>query len=250
MSADERPDGPAIAVGSRFTAFIANKNVVDAAELMKQAARDEAGQARPVVLGQGLSARQLADLADLDGIDTVAPDGTLEPADRRLTHLRKDVNTLISAVRPCSAGSFEAALLVSQDNAALDDHITGQHLPAMLLLEACRQMWTAVTESFFLTAPGSSRFVVVRIESEFSRYAFPLPATLRYTLLNREDGPVEQKFAARIDIIQLSTAVAEVRAAYRVVDEMVAAKHESMGARQAIASLLASAAAVPARAVP
>jgi hypothetical protein len=92
---------------------------------------------------------------------------------------------------------------------------------------------------------------VVRIESEFSRYAFPLPATLRYTLLSRESGPVEQKFGARIDVIQLGTAVAEVRAAYRVVDEMVAAKHESMGARQAIASLLASAAAaVPARAVP
>jgi hypothetical protein len=240
VSGGQRPDGPAIAVGARFTTFIANKNVADAAELIEEATRDEGGPPRQVVLGQGLSARQLADLAGLEGIDVVAPDGNTEPADRRLTHLRKDANTLISAVRQCSAESYEAALLAGQDSAALDDHITGQHLPAMLLLEACRQMWTAVTESFLLSGPGSRRFVVARITSEFSRYAFPLPATLRYTLLDRETGPVGEKFTARIDIIQLGSAAAEVTAEYRVVDELVAAKHESMGARQAIATLLTS----------
>jgi hypothetical protein len=56
---------------------------------------------------------------------------------------------MLSLPRRVSESCFEADVLVDDAGEHMSDHVSGQHLPGMVLIEAARQMILAVTEEFF-----------------------------------------------------------------------------------------------------
>ncbi|QUQ66625.1 AfsA-related hotdog domain-containing protein [Kutzneria sp. CA-103260] len=208
-----------VVVGDRFEDFLANPGTIAASRLRA----DELGD-QELVAGQGLSGELLAELAKRWDVPA--------PARRELTHKRAAKNVMIGEPSLVD-GVWTAPLVLDERNEVLEDHITGQHVPAVALIEAARQMWTAVTE---LRYPPSapSRFVIEQLRSRFDTFVFPLPTVVRYHLVAHEQGPVGQRFHATLTISQRGAVAAEFDVHYRVIVSKIGAKQEAMAARQAL----------------
>jgi A-factor biosynthesis hotdog domain len=233
-------DDGVIVVGDRFEEFLGNKGTIPASALLWQLRRADADEAPAVVVGQGLSGDQLARL------QAPVEAGVPTPVAKQLTHKRDGKNVMVGLPRPEADGRYVADLVVDAHNEVLEDHLTGQHIPAIALLESARQLWTVVTEEFLLDEDtGPTRFVVISMGGRFHRYVFPLPTTLHYELVRREKGVVGEDFHVRVAVCQGDVIAAEIEAEYRVVPEKVSAKQERMAARQAVRAVLAEATGDP-----
>ncbi|MDT3398066.1 AfsA-related hotdog domain-containing protein [Streptomyces sp. B1866] len=229
-----------VVVGDRFEEFLANRGTVGATALLERLRAGDLPESLSLSVGQGLTAGELAELRELAErrapAVTLGKSGVPAPAERRLTHKHDARNILVGPVGQIAENRFVADLVLDQRVEVLADHLTGQHIPAITLLEAARQMWTVVTEQFFITGADRTRFVVVSVASRFHSYVFPLAATLQYELLEHTRTPVGTVFRCRIGIHHGTPAAAEVEAEYRVIPDKVSAKQEAIAARQAVAA--------------
>ncbi|MDN3260900.1 AfsA-related hotdog domain-containing protein [Streptomyces sp. CSDS2] len=230
-----------IVVGDRFEEFLTHPGTEPVSEVLGRLRSGALPRTTPLVPGQGLSAGQLRELGELTGADLPLP------SDRGPTHKHHDRNVLIGEVRQDGPDDYAAPLLLDQRVEVLEDHLTGQHIPAVTLLEAARQTWTAVSERFLLPDREPRRFVIGTIRFGFHSFVFPLPATVGLRLRGRQHGPVGISFDFAVTITQGDRTAAECEATVRAVPEAVAVKQESMAARQAIRAAL-TAAPVPAAA--
>jgi len=230
-----------VVVGDRFDDFLANDGTISMSELMERVHADDAPRGLPILVGQGLAEGQLEALERLVQGGRLSVGGPL-PAyvARDLTHKRDPKNVLIGLPEPLADGRFVADLLIDGSTETMEDHLTGQHVPAIVLTEAARQMWTVVTERYLLDHNGMSiRFVINDVQSAFRALVFPLPATVEYELIGREANPVQQVFTCRVTVHQGGAVAAEVQASYRVIPERFSDKQERMAAKQAVAQHLA-----------
>lgn len=223
-----RHDDTLVAVGDRFQEFLANKGTIAVSRLLGLVRAGGADQAGRIVVGQGLSAAQLAELREHVDCAPV-------PADRELTHKRDRRNIMVSVPVQIDERRYAVDLVLDQDNETIRDHLTGQHIPAIALLEAARQTWTAVTERFYPVGRPTTRFVVESVAGDFDRPVLPLPATLEYTLVTHETTHVQQRFHCLVEIRQCGAVAARVDARYRVLWGQLAAKQEAVFARQLLA---------------
>ncbi|MGH3785436.1 MAG: AfsA-related hotdog domain-containing protein [Pseudonocardiaceae bacterium] len=234
------PHDALVVVGDRFKDFLANRGTISASALLGRLRDRSEPRNLSVLIGQGLTAEQLSEAAQLVESD---PDASVTggvPAfvEQGVTHKHNPKNVMIGTPVRVAADRFVADLLIDERTEVLEDHLTGQHIPAITLMEAARQTWTAVTEMFFLQDAPPQRFVISSMQSVFHKYVFPLPATVAYQLLDRQDNAVGQVFACSIGVYQADVLVAQIDAEYRLIPEVFSAKHESMAARQAVASQL------------
>ncbi|MNP31136.1 A-factor biosynthesis hotdog domain protein [compost metagenome] len=100
-----------------------------------------------------------------------------QSAGKRLSRKYRPENVLISIPERTDDGIYTASLLLHAQNELLLDHLTGQHVQGMVLLEACRQMLLAVTERFHLDEyePPKRYFVLNEMNVRYTAFAFPLP---------------------------------------------------------------------------
>ncbi|MEV6838815.1 AfsA-related hotdog domain-containing protein [Streptomyces sp. NPDC051133] len=231
------PHQPAarVVVGDRFEEFLQNPGTAPVSELIDGLRAGELSAATPLVPGQGLTAGERRELGALTGTDLPLP------SDRLPTHKRQEHNVLIGEVRRTGPDAYAAPLLLDQRVEVLSDHLTGQHIPAVTLLEAARQTWTAVTERFLLPDGEPRRFVIAAIRAEFHSFVFPLPATVGLRLRARHAGPVGDTLELTVTVTQDGRQAAEFDATVRIVPQAVAVKQESMAARQAIRAALSAA---------
>lgn len=227
-----------IVTGDRFGEFSAHRGTAPVSVVLEGLRAGTVSDGVAIVVGQGLSDGQLVDLVaagERRGSVVAAP----TRARRDITHKHEGRNVMIGPPRRAGEADFVADLVIDERNEVLEDHLTGQHIPAVALIEATRQMWTAVTEQFLLAGDAPTRFVVASVGGRFERYVFPLPATLELQVVERERGPVGEVFRTRTLVRQLGTTAAEIESEYRVVPEALSAKQESLAARAAIRTCLA-----------
>ncbi|WP_018544625.1 AfsA-related hotdog domain-containing protein [Streptomyces sp. LaPpAH-108] len=224
-------------VGDRFKEFLGNAGTVPVTDLLDALRSGDLTAGQSIVVGQGLSADQLRELRERTGADVPLP------VERGLTHKHEAKNVLIGPVQPTGPGLYTAPLLLDQRVEVLEDHLTGQHIPAVTLLEAARQTWTVVVEQFLLTSQGPTRFVIGSIRSAFHSFVFPLPATIEFRLAHQGDAsPIGSSVDCVLIIRQDNRIAAEFETVIRVIPEAVAVKQESMAARQAVRAALSEAA--------
>ncbi|MFJ5532628.1 AfsA-related hotdog domain-containing protein [Streptomyces sp. NPDC093261] len=217
-----------IVVGDRFEEFLRNPGTIAASAVL---ARLEAGDTGGLDLmaGQGLSAELLAEL------DKQWP--AQRPAPLELTHKQRMKNVMVGEPTRVD-GRYEAPLVLDERCETLEDHLTGQHIPAIALTEAARQTWTAVTEKFFPTGLGPARFVIDDFHASFHAFVFPLPATLTYEVVEHEPGAVQHRFHSVVRVRQSGAVAAQIEVRFRLVAEKLVDKQEAMAARQAVADCL------------
>ncbi|WP_059012122.1 AfsA-related hotdog domain-containing protein [Streptomyces specialis] len=227
-----------VVVGDRFEEFLANRGTVPVSVLLDRLRAGELPESLALAIGQGLTDNQLAELRDLM---SGAAAGIPHRAERALTHKHRAENVLVGPVRRLAEDRFTADLVLDERVEVLADHLTGQHIPAITILEAARQLWTVVTEQYLIAGTERTRFVIGSVNSSFHSFVFPMPATLRYELLGHSTTPVGAIYRCRVGVHHGDEpAAAVVEAEYRVIPEKLSAKQEAMAARRAIAAQVAA----------
>ncbi|MDW3716409.1 MULTISPECIES: AfsA-related hotdog domain-containing protein [unclassified Pseudomonas] len=241
--------GVYLIVADRFDVFSKQRNVLTCSALRQSLGGRGVVQLKGsrFVAGQGLSSEQIDQFHDmaleLGYVEEFRHWRTWadqEPASVRLSHKRKKQNVLIST--PERRGDvFVAGLLLDANNELMLDHLTGQHVQGMVLTEACRQMFLAVTERFHLADFQSVEryFVLNEMAMRFLAFAFPLPAEIRYRLLDmKQPRPDRVDVHADMEVWQGEQPVAGMTVRFSVMDAELIGVRECRLAASALAAQL------------
>lgn len=232
-----------VVVANQFHEFSKNGDVLAYDVLLDMLTHsDEALRGTKVIAGQGLEAKQMRhahQLAIAQGYHAEFTHwhlwGDVAPAGRDLSHKHRPENVLISVPEKNTDGSYCAQLLLHPDNELMLDHLTGQHVQGMVLLEACRQMFLAVTERFHLEEFSALQryFVLNQMSVHYTAFAFPLPAEIRYRMLNSENPrPDRLDVTAEMEVWQTNKIVTSVGVNFTVMDgERLTVRESSLATR-------------------
>lgn len=160
-------------------------------------------------------------------------------ADQTLCHKHRPENILVSAPEQQPDGSFTADLLLHERNELMLDHLTGQHIQGMVLTEACRQMFLAVTERYCLSNyPAAKRYFVINsMNIRYLAFAFPLPTQIRYRLIDQQQPkPDRVSIHADMDVLQGQQVVAGMDVKFTVFDDAYISNRERKLATEAVSN--------------
>ena len=231
-------------VGDKFKLFAENTHVMAVSELEAILDGDLIHPNLRFQLGQGVSEEQVTRLLEKAArlkkpwlTDFAKP----AKAGRELAHKHQQQNSMISVPRRLSHDSFEVDVLLDERCAEMSDHITGQHIQGMVLTEAARQTFLAVSEAFYLQdETESSYFVINNMDVEYQRFVFPLPMSILYEVLDHRvsERSNSQRFEVRMSVIQAQQTCCVIRTKFSTYPDSVIAKKEAGLAQQAVLSEL------------
>ena len=186
-----------VVVGNKFESFSKNKNVITFTELADILKSKEIDAIEPKTMflpGQGLGESEIYSLMEIAEHRQLTQRfdfqlRALRPvrAQGRYSHKRNPRNTIISVPRRIEDDCFALDLLVDQESELMADHVTGQHIQGMILVEAARQSFLAITEEFYVptSVDESYYYIIHKIEAEFLNFVFPVQAEMRYNIVNK-----------------------------------------------------------------
>jgi len=210
-------------VGNKFHEFSKHESVKTLEELGEMV-RTNSFTGLPsgsrIIAGQGIREAELQALHDqgvwslaAHGVD-IAPAMQRRPRASRLqTHKHHLRNAIISHPERLGDDHFQAELLLDERSELMNDHQTGQHIQGMILIEAARQMFLAVTEEYFIGVEESKPyyFVINQVSVSFTGFVFPVAATLDYRIHSKDiSNPARLRFDVTISVIQGDVSATEV----------------------------------------
>lgn len=222
-----------LVVGDKFDRFADKPGTLTASDLLKSMQRQEyrsmiEPESTVLVPGQGLSHDEMAEL--LEEAENYEMRQAFEywemvmqspRASKELAHKRKHENVLIGEPLQVDEERFEVDLFIDDENAIMSDHVTGQHLQGMLLIEACRQAFLAITEKYFVPedADISYYFVINEMNATYNSFSFPVGAKIDYQILESStDDPSRLSFTVQKDIVQADQVTTQVTTKFTAFD--------------------------------
>jgi len=230
-----------VVVGDSFAAFAERTNVMTVSQLMLwlEAGDMWSGHER-VIIGQGIDEAVRATLQSqlaLCGVACSAHVDALAPL--ALTHKRSRAAVLIG--EPCRTGprSYQYDFVMNDLQDRLSDHVTGQHIGAMVLMEAARQATIASIECEWIAAQARPQgFILESFNSRFHTYAFPLPTTLQVRMDERERTDTQVAISLAIDFQQGGKCVSQMQLEVRLLQADVLDRIEMRRAAQALDTVI------------
>jgi A-factor biosynthesis hotdog domain len=241
-------------VGDRFEGFSDNSRVTTVRQFCKLAEVGGVTAGTRVILGQGVSRtskQQIRSCLTASGLEASVNlvDHSSPKADRYLCHKHRPENSLVSIPRRVDETQFEMDLVIDDGCADLSDHVTGQHLQGMLLMEAARQAFLAVSEAYY--GEGLSRYFVVNtMNVEYLNFAFPLPTLIRYdvdALERSRHGTL--RFESTVTFVQCAREICRVQVVFSVYGTEYLERREALAAADSLQHYLNSLGHEPARSV-
>lgn len=193
-----------------------------------------------VVLGQGLTQAQRSAVIAL-GARGISVEADQQLCPRRLTHKALVDNILVTEPERVEELIYRSMLVVGDEEDRLLDHVTGQHLNGMLLIEAARQAGIAAIEKHYLENDARSwGFSWTRCDSQFLDLAFPVPTEIYSHLPHISDFESVNQAALPVPmtILQRSVKVAEVMMEVTVISRDLAGKLEKRRAKRCAAEVV------------
>jgi hypothetical protein len=125
-------------------------------------------------------------------------------ASSQLTHKYSKENILISEPERISCDEFSMDVLIDESCEMMRDHQTGLHVQGILLLEASRQGYLAIIEKFFSSNTVDKKYFIFNsMNVNYNRFAFPLPATLKAVIKEKDLlNNKKQQATMEMEIIQ------------------------------------------------
>lgn len=164
---------------------------------------------------------------------------------RRFAHKHRRHNILITDPIQLGVQHYHCHLIVDDECELMADHTTGCHLQGMLLIEAARQSFLAVTERFVLDAEEKFYFVINKLDVTYHRFTFPVSTEIDIRLRDLDHSRADRVSAhATMRFLQQGECVAEVQAAYTAIQEGHLLQREAQMAQAVLAQSIAQAKAV------
>jgi len=157
------------------------------------------------------------------------------------SHKKMYHNTLIGTAEKVSEELYALPLLIDERCELMADHQTGQHIQGMILVEACRQTFIAITEEFYMADQvGRSYYVINDMNIKFESFLFPLPALVHYEVLEKDINERRSRFKANIRISQHTTLCSTMSVSFTVYPSNVISQKEELLATDMTHSILQS----------
>ena len=237
-------------VGDRCAAFADQTGARTVTDLVRELRAGVRQDALVLAEGQGVTGYDwelIRDELELAGLSSRARIVTSERgrlAGRSQTHKRHEQNGLIAGLTRTGANTFRADLRVHNDQELQLDH-QASHVQGMVILEAARQMFLAVCESYYrpLVPEHNPAYVYDRMECTFQQFLFPLDCTIECEVLAADlSGPERLLFDIRTTFHQAEAQVAAVRMTGSALDRermlRKEARRAQLALRHAIGNLL------------
>jgi A-factor biosynthesis hotdog domain len=224
-------------VGEKFQEFARGKDVLTIGQLkgLARLPNHVLDSHNVLMLGQGVPQEDVLSIIDghrnstetsprfeisdlMRVLDRAAPDAS---------HKATPHNTLIGTPRRNSDDTFEVPFNLDERCELMGDHQTGQHLQGMLLVEAFRQSFLAVTETFFPFGQGKRYFVINSMHVDFQNFMFPLPAHINYQILESDVTERRARYKTTLAAMQNGDQCASASIAFTVYPAEVIAKKEA-----------------------
>jgi hypothetical protein len=160
-----------------------------------------------------------------------------ERAALRLTHKRESGHVLVGPAVRLGARTFEFQMVVDGSRDRLSDHVTGQHVGGMLLIEAARQAATVALEQLHEEISSEVGASWTDLRASFRSFVFPLPVRLVARCDGDPEGTHANQIAAPVTVTahQMDHQVAELAFDFTLFRRSLLARLEQRAATRAIA---------------
>ena len=235
-------------IGNCFAEFSQNRNVIGISDLIHAFRTGDGftfGDDVRFIAGQGLQEALIDDLfeeAEKTGrMHLFARWKGGERAGAPLSHKRRSENTMITTPLQTAEDRFEAELCLDERVDMISDHVTGQHLPGMILMEAGRQMFIATFERHFNEEQAEVSFLITVMNNTFHHFAFPVATRIRMTIQEKKlDDPARLDFRVLVEVFQADVCICEQVGCITVCRRRVASLLEVRSAKRVLRSMQAA----------
>lgn len=245
-----------LVVGDKFAAYARGKDVITLSNLrglLTLSIPLLSHQGRTVLVpGQGLNEEAVNQLLEeasqspnLSDFDFSLWHNLPKRAPVALTHKHRPENVLVSTPTRLNATDFQMHLMVDEDCELMGDHLSGQHVQGMVLIEAARQGMLAITEAYLIPENGIDySFVFEALSVQYSHYTFPLGAVIEAKMIEcSTDNPKRLHFAAETVVKQCGQTVSEFTMSFSAMERSRINKREGMMASKTQAHFMRDVAA-------
>jgi acyl-CoA thioesterase FadM len=193
----------AIVVADIFSNFAKqHESVITYSELIRKLAAQPAETELFLIPGQGMDVELLRSLKrqfESLKLHVLEPTRHLPRAGNRQAHKQRPHNIVVSLARRLGPNDYEMDMHFDESNEFFQDHMTGQHIQGMAIMEAIRQSFLTVTEQYHLhTSMQAYYFVIHNMSVHFERFLFPVDARLSYRVA--EECIKEGRYRASVNV--------------------------------------------------
>jgi len=174
-----------LVVGDRFTELLYRNDVISYSQLTPNMASSQ--QKPTLFFGQGIACQSVEKIKHHKTLPKWIIDALQERSNKKEIYDTKTKNHLFSPVKQSSETRFHAHLFIDNENDELQDHVTGIHLSAMVLLRAAQQ-FAAILKKYFLNLCSDENKNFSSIETDFVRYSFPVETKIAAKLENKSNS--------------------------------------------------------------
>jgi hypothetical protein len=181
-----------VVVGDRFINFTETENVISVSQAEKMIWDDHTPGNVRLHLGQGVSVGRVERLILMAkqrkkmwmlGFSHIAKAG------KPLVHKHNPRNGMLGMPEQLGPNLYGVEVYLDDECADMSDHLTGQHIQGMVLVEAARQAFLAITEQFYLKDNAEpSYFVINNMDTEYKRFVFPVGIRIVYEIIEHVPG--------------------------------------------------------------
>jgi hypothetical protein len=229
-------------VGDEYREFAAHDGVSCVSDTLRLLQTgDTAWRGTSLLVGQGIGRdvrRQLEEAAREAGAVVYPSTGTTPIA---LTHKSSASCVLITSPEKVAPGRYRAQLITGGEHDRLADHVTGQHMGGMLLVEAARQLGIAALELEYAADDGLMRYGLAwgSLVARFLSYAFPTPTELEVVLeqLPAKSRKNQPTIELTFQLTQAGQSVAEMVMETSLIEKATLLKLEARRAQQVVEKL-------------
>lgn len=207
-------------IGDNFNSIIDGKNFFSFDDCINLS-NDFIGN--NIKLGQGLREKEIEELQ----VAGVIPE--IKFSNSKLVHKSSRKNVQLYNIEKINSNFYKAFSYAFNDNEILNDHITGHHIPGILIIESARQLTIAYIESEYDNSPNS--FILNKIESNFDGYIFPLDIHLEMEV-NIQCKNKYTEIIAKINVIQSSVSKCNIIISGMFMDKSLFEITEKMAMNQ------------------
>ncbi|MDC9613718.1 AfsA-related hotdog domain-containing protein [Xenorhabdus khoisanae] len=230
-------------VGDKFHEFTNGKDVltISQLELLTQIPAKLIDTEHEVIVGQGVREDFAKKIIQDHKNNTVynnklniqSLEDLAEMKKNCYSHKKINQNVLIGSANKVEHNDshYVLPLIIDERCELMSDHQTGQHIQGMLLVEACRQTFIAVTEEFFFKDQSNKYYVINSMGTNFSSFLFPLPALVHYEILEKDIDARRARFKAQLSVTQGETLCATMDVSFTVYpSEIISCKESKLAA--------------------
>ncbi|MFK8259349.1 AfsA-related hotdog domain-containing protein [Erwinia sp. AnSW2-5] len=235
-----------LVVGDKFNEFAKGKDAltISQLELLTQIPANILDKEHEIIIGQGVR-KDFAEKVISNQAKNTTNGNKLKifsleelANNKKNTHCHKKLehNILIGLAEQTEHNSdlFSMPLLIDERCELMADHQSGQHIQGMLLVEASRQAFIAVTEEFIYKQETERYYVINSMAINFSSFLFPLPAMVHFEYLEKDINDRRGRFRAKVRVSQNQTLCATMDVSFTVYPAGLISEKEKSLAEAAI----------------